>query len=52
MNKEYKHIINKRFLFRFKNNNLQISLTADNQLPIRYVYRNEEYNNCCEGGNY
>ena len=52
--KHFKHIIYKRFLFRIKNNKLQIVLHLDKEtnifhLPIRYELKGEAFKKACEG---
>lgn len=52
--KQFKNIIYKRFLFRIKNNKLQIALHLDKEtkifhLPIRYELKAESFKKACEG---
>ena len=52
--KQFKHIIYKRFLFRIKNNKLQVALHLDKEtnifhLPIRYELKGESFKKACEG---
>lgn len=52
--KQFKHIIYKRFLFRIKNNKLQVALHLNKEtnlfhLPIRYELKAESFKKACEG---
>ena len=54
VSKQFKNIIYKRFLFRIKNNKLQIALHLDKEtnifhLPIRYELKGESFKHSCEG---
>lgn len=52
--KQFKNIIYKRFLFRIKNNKLQIALHLEKEtnifhLSIRYELKGESFKHSCEG---